>query len=35
MGIQPDPQQMIMGLVLLLAVIFGSLGTRKGSLSHG
>jgi ribose/xylose/arabinose/galactoside ABC-type transport system permease subunit len=35
MGIQPDPQQMIMGLVLLLAVVFGSLGTRKGSLSHG
>jgi ribose transport system permease protein len=35
MGIQPDPQQMIMGLVLLLAVILGSLGTRKGSLSHG
>ena len=35
LGIQPDPQQMIMGLVLLLAVIFGSLGVRKGSLSHG
>jgi len=34
-GILPDPQEMIMGLVLLLAVIFGSLGTRKGSLSHG
>ncbi len=35
LGILPDPQEMIMGLVLLLAVIFGSLGTRKGSLAHG
>jgi len=34
LGILPDPQEMIMGLVLLLAVIFGSLGTRKGSLAH-
>jgi ribose transport system permease protein len=35
MGIQPDPQEMVMGLVLLAAVILGSLGTRKGSLAHG
>lgn len=35
LGILPDPQEMIMGLVLLLAVIFGSLGIRKGSLAHG
>lgn len=34
MGILPDPQEMIMGLVLLFAVVFGSLGTRKGSLAH-
>ena len=34
LGIQPDPQEMIMGGVLLLAVILGSLGTRKGSLAH-
>lgn len=34
-GILPDPQEMIMGIVLLLAVVFGSLGIRKGSLSHG
>jgi len=35
LGIQPDPQDMLMGLVLLAAVILGSLGTRKGSLAHG
>ncbi len=35
LGILPDPQEMIMGLVLLLAVVFGSLGSRKGSLAHG
>jgi ribose transport system permease protein len=34
LGIAPDPQEMIMGGVLLVAVILGSLGTRKGSLSH-
>ncbi len=34
LGIAPDPQEMIMGLVLLVAVILGSLGTRKGSLAH-
>jgi ribose transport system permease protein len=34
LGIPPDPQEMIMGGVLLLAVILGSLGTRKGSLAH-
>jgi len=34
LGILPDPQEMIMGGVLLLAVIFGSLGSRKGSLAH-
>ena len=34
LGIAPDPQEMIMGAVLLVAVILGSLGTRKGSLSH-
>jgi len=34
LGILPDPQEMIMGLVLLCAVVFGSLGSRKGSLSN-
>jgi ribose transport system permease protein len=34
LGIPPDPQEMIMGGVLLVAVILGSLGTRKGSLAH-
>jgi ribose/xylose/arabinose/galactoside ABC-type transport system permease subunit len=34
LGIAPDPQEMIMGGVLLVAVILGSLGTRKGSLAH-
>jgi ribose/xylose/arabinose/galactoside ABC-type transport system permease subunit len=34
LGILPDPQEMIMGGVLLLAVILGSLGSRKGSLAH-
>ena len=34
LGIAPDPQEMIMGAVLLVAVILGSLGTRKGSLSN-
>jgi ribose/xylose/arabinose/galactoside ABC-type transport system permease subunit len=34
LGIAPDPQEMIMGGVLLLAVILGSLGGRKGSLAH-
>ena len=33
LGILPDPQEMIMGIVLLFSVVFGSLGTRKGSLS--
>jgi ribose/xylose/arabinose/galactoside ABC-type transport system permease subunit len=32
LGILPDPQEMIMGLVLLCAVVFGSFGSRKGSL---
>ena len=34
LGILPDPQEMIMGLVLLCAVVFGSFGSRKGSLSN-
>ena len=34
MGILPDPQEMIMGLVLLVAVVFGGLGLRKGSIGH-
>jgi len=33
-GILPDPQEMIMGLVLLAAVVFGSLGTEKGVLKR-
>lgn len=33
-GILPDPQEMIMGIVLLSSVVFGSLGARKGSLSR-
>ena len=29
LGILPEPQQMIMGLVLLVAVVLQSLGTRR------
>jgi ribose transport system permease protein len=35
MGILPDPQEMIMGIVLLAAVVYGSFGVRKGSLGRG
>jgi ribose/xylose/arabinose/galactoside ABC-type transport system permease subunit len=34
LGILPDPQEMIMGIVLLFAIVIGSLGTRKGSLAR-
>lgn len=34
LGILPEPQEMIMGLVLLVSVIISSLSARKGSLAH-